>query len=88
VFLSHPGEQYRFITGTRARWSWAPLAPEELLIFFQSALIRTAETRNLVTQFSPQYCAGTGDPWRSLGCPPAGGRRRDTTRRPSAVLSP
>jgi hypothetical protein len=30
----------------------APLAPEELLIFFQSALIRTAETRNLVTQFS------------------------------------
>ena len=26
----------------------APLAPEELLIFFQSALIRTAETRDVL----------------------------------------
>jgi hypothetical protein len=63
----------------------------ELLIFFQSALILIAARdalrmmgnqarnfRNFATRLFRQYCAGTGDLSVLLACPPAGGWHRRT----------
>jgi hypothetical protein len=46
---------------------------------------QTRNFRNLAARFFRLYCAVTGGLGVLLACPPAGGWRRDTAQRPSAV---